>query len=144
MTPKKKHRLTDVRCSEVSIVDKAAVGVDGRNFYLFKRDVPQRDTSDELDLLGRIQEGIDRLKKSDWDEYKFWQTHPESFLYEFTQATEEDEWAGNLIIKRKLSSRRIPEVDSQTGQPFGETKTHRYNFEKQVWEPKQLRRLNRD
>ncbi len=137
---KKKHRLTDVRCSEVSIVDRAAVGQDGRNFYLFKRDVPGRSgTTDDLTLLQTIQDGIDRLKKSSWKDYQYWRNHPDSFIYTFSKATEQNEFDGDLTIKRKLASMNTLPAGVY---PPGETRDYKFYSEEGCWRPK--RRLNRD
>jgi hypothetical protein len=127
---KKRNRLHGLEISEISIVDRGAIGVP---FMMYKRDSPKRsDRTGDLELLQRIQKGIDDLKRDNWDEYNFWRDFPTLFTYTFGGPGEFD---GELVIKRKATK-------YGEGLPLAQTKTHKLIVTEdgsQVWQPKKRR-----
>ncbi len=124
-----KHRLSNIECSEVAIVDRGAIGVP---FCIFKRDrgfVPSGP--DPLSVLSAVDKGISALRRTNEQDYYVWKQHPEWFDYEFLPSEENPQ---NCIVKRKLATK--------PPSPLAETGTHVHKILEDgrgVWVPKPIR-----
>ena len=119
----KTNRLTKISVKEISLVANPKLDP-GTGTLIFKRD----SVNYRFDLLRRIQDGIDNLKKSNLADYGLWKLAPKRFNYEFSGP---GQFGGTLTITKKESTTILPQGK--------ETPTHRQIIlptGQVVWKPK--------